>query len=152
MLESVIFCLRSLSIETLLNFADAFITQTSAVNDGDVFFPVVDQNFLLSLPSSLLSSVKFPKMPLIIGREENDATLFTPPAISTPTDTQALIALCYPYLTSSTLSTLLGLYPSSDFEANIAASRSAEFYRSAELLRDIIRMGAIASPFLKVLK
>jgi hypothetical protein len=63
---SVIFCLRSLSIESLLNFADAFITQTSAVNDGDVFLPVTDQDFLSSLPSSLLSSVKFPKMPLII--------------------------------------------------------------------------------------
>ena len=134
----VISCLRSMPMETLLNITNTVSAQSSAVNDGDIFLPTVDQDFLPALASSLILSGRFPKLPLIIGWEENDATLFTPPSINTPTDTRAFISLYYPYLNSGTLSTLLDLYPSTGFVANVAASRSAEFYRSAEILRDIV--------------
>ena len=134
----VMSCLRSLPMETLVNFSNIFIAEESATTDGDIFLPTVDQDFLPSLASDLVSSGKFPKMPLIIGWEENDGTLFINPTISTPANTKAFVTLYFPYLTSSTLSTLLDLYPSTDFEANVAASRSAEFYRSAEIVRDIL--------------
>ena len=132
---AVISCLRSLPMEKLLNVTNIFITEES---DGDIFLPTVDQDFLPCLASDLISSGKFPKMPLIIGWEENDGTLFADPTISTPANTKAFVTLDFPYLTPSTLSTLLDLYPSTDFEANVAASRSAEFYRSAEIMRDIV--------------
>jgi carboxylesterase type B len=109
-----------------------------AVNDGDIVLPTVDQDFLPDLSSSLLASGKSPKMPLIIGWEENDATLFTDPTIETSTDTKEFISLYYPDLASNTLSTLLSLEPSGDFRANIPAGRSAEFYCSAEIFRDIL--------------
>ena len=135
---AVINCLRALPMETLLNCSSEFITETSAFNDGDIFLPTVDQDFLPSLASELLSSGKFPKMPLIIGWEDNDATLYTHTDITTSDDTKAFIELYYPYLNSSSLSSLMGLYPSTDFQADTAASLSSEFYRSAEMFRDIM--------------
>jgi carboxylesterase type B len=133
----VISCLRSVPMETLLNITNNFIAETSVSNDGDVFLPVVDQDFLPDLASNLVSSGKSPKMPLILGWDENDATIILaaePFTFNEPADTQALVSVVYPYLTSSTVSTLLELYPSTDFQANDTANRSAEFYRSAEML------------------
>ncbi|KAE9367282.1 alpha/beta-hydrolase [Stipitochalara longipes BDJ] len=132
----VISCLRSLSMETLLNLTDTYIAEH---NNGDIFLPVVDQDFLPDLASTLVDSGKFPKMPLILGWDENDATIIIAGEnISTPADTNEFISVNFPHLTSSTVSTLLSLYPSTDFQADDAANRSAEFYRSAEIFRDII--------------
>ena len=135
---AVINCLRALPMETLLNHSSAFITETSAVTDGDIFLPTVDQDFLPSLASELISCGRFPKMPLIIGWEDNDATLFLPRGITTSNDTRAFIEMIYPYLNPSSLSTLLDLYPSTDFQADTAAKLSSEYYRTAEMFRDII--------------
>jgi hypothetical protein len=132
---------RPVPMETLLNMTVNFIAETSVRNDGDVFLPVVDQDFLPDLASNLVSSGKFPKMPLLLGWDENDATIILATeqfVFNTPADTQAFISVLYPYLTSSTVSTLLNLYPSADFQANNAANRSAEFCRSAHIFRDII--------------
>jgi carboxylesterase type B len=136
--RDVISCLQALSMETLLNVTSLFISETTALTDGDVFLPTVDQDFLPCLASELVSSGKFPTMPLILGWEEDDGTLFTPPALSTPEDTQAFVSLFWPNLHSSTVSQLLDLYPSTDFQANAVANLSAEFYRGAAIFRDIV--------------
>ncbi|KAF2103990.1 prolyl oligopeptidase-like protein [Rhizodiscina lignyota] len=134
---AVISCLRSRSVESLLNATAIFADETAANNDGDIFLPTVDQDFLPTRASEILSSGKFPRMPLILGWDENDATLFTARSIKTPADTRAFISTFYPYLTSSIISELLDLYPSTDFQPNVTAGLSAEFYRSAEISRDI---------------
>ncbi|TVY82984.1 Secreted lipase [Lachnellula suecica] len=134
----LISCLRSLSMEKLLNLTNSFITDTSADNDGDIFLPTVDEDFLPELASKLVADGKFPKIKYMAGWMQNDATLFTSSAISTSEDTQAFFELYYPYLNSTTMASLLNLYPVSDFFANPAANLSAEFYRSAEIFRDIL--------------
>lgn len=131
-------CLRSLPMETLLNMTLDFITETSANNDGDIFLPTVDQDFLPDLASKLVANGKFPKLKLMTGWMENDATLFTNSAITTPNDTRAFFELYYSGLNSTTLRSLLDLYPVTDFQANTTANLSAEFYRSAEIFRDIL--------------
>lgn len=131
-------CLRSLPMETLLNLTLNFITETSANNDGDIFLPTVDQDFLPDLASTLVREGKFPKLKMMTGWMENDATLFTNPAITTANDTRAFFELYYTGLNSSILTSLLDLYPVSDFSDNEAANLSAEFYRSAEIFRDIL--------------
>ncbi|KUJ09406.1 alpha/beta-hydrolase [Mollisia scopiformis] len=135
---SMIDCLRSLPMEKLLNLTLDFIDETSANNDGDIFLPTVDQDFLPDLSSKLVAEGKFPKIKIMTGWMENDATLFTNSAIKTPNDTRSFFELYYPGLNSTTLTNLLSLYPVSDFSPNTTANLSAEFYRSAEIFRDIL--------------
>ncbi|KAM3086947.1 hypothetical protein ACMFMG_001062 [Clarireedia jacksonii] len=135
---AVIECLRSLPMETLLDLTFQNLDATSSSNDGDVFLPTVDQDFLPEKASKLLADGKFPKIPVMAGWQEDDATLFTSSAIKTANDTRGFISLYYPNLTSTTLTDLLALYPSSSFSANPSANLSSEFYRSAQILRDIL--------------
>lgn len=135
---AMIECLRSLPWQKLLNLTLEFITETSANNDGDIFLPTVDQDFLPELASELVATGKFPKIAFIAGWMQNDATLFTNAAIETNNDTRAFFELYYPDLNSTTLTNLFDLYPVTDFAANTTAGLSAEFYRSAEIFRDIL--------------
>ncbi|PQE09737.1 Carboxylesterase type B protein [Rutstroemia sp. NJR-2017a BBW] len=134
----VIACLRSLSMESLLDFTIQTIDSTSSNNDGDVFLPTVDQDFLPEKATKLLADGKFPKIPVMAGWQEDDATLFTSTAIETANDTKNFISLYYNNLTSTTLTDLLSLYPSSSFAANPSANLSSEFYRTAQIFRDIL--------------
>jgi carboxylesterase type B len=125
-------------MESLLDLTTSFISDTSANNDGDIFLPTVDQDFLPELASKLVADGKFPKIPFMAGWMENDATLFTHTNIATANDTRVFFEVYYPNVTSSTLTSLLDLYPVTDFSANTTANLSAEFYRSAEIFRDIL--------------
>jgi len=135
---SLVTCLRSLPMQTLLDLTTSFIDDTSANNDGDIFLPTVDQDFLPELASKLVADGKFPKIPFMTGWTENDATLFTRSDITTANDTRAFFEVFYPNVTSSTLTSILDLYPVTDFSPNTTANLSAEFYRSAEIFRDIL--------------
>lgn len=136
--SSIMTCLRSLSMEKLLNLTLYFIAETSAYNDGDIFLPTVDQDFLPELASELVATGKFPKMPLMAGRMQDDATLFTDRTIATANDTRDFISLYYSDLNPTTLASRLDLYPISDFSTNQTANLTAEFYRTAEIFRDIL--------------
>ncbi|KAH8648285.1 putative lipase [Tricladium varicosporioides] len=135
---TTITCLRRLPMETLLNITFDFISSTSANNDGDIFLPTIDEDFLPGLASELVRDGKFPKIPMIAGWQQNDATLFTNPSILTPNDTKAFFEVYYPDLNTTTLTNLLDLYPVGEFSPNITANKSAEFYRSAQIFRDIL--------------
>lgn len=125
-------------MSTLLNLTLDFISSTSANNDGDIFLPTVDQDFLPELASELVKKGKFAKLPMIAGWQQDDATLFTSPSITTANDAEAFFKVYYPDLNSTTLSNLLELYPVGEFTANVTANKSAEFYRSAQIFRDIL--------------
>ncbi|KAF2083610.1 alpha/beta-hydrolase [Saccharata proteae CBS 121410] len=131
-------CLRSLPFESLLNTTIAQQDSTSDDNDGDTYLPAVDGDFLPKAASQLTKEGLFTPMPVIIGWTEDDATLFTPEDITTSADTLAFMKLYWPALTNSSLSTILSLYPTTDFSANPSANLSAEFYRSAQIFRDIL--------------
>ena len=124
-------------MESLLNYTIIQQDETSSA-DGDIYLPTVDQDFLPMAASELVARGKFPKMPLIVGWQENDATLFTAASIKTANDTRAFFDTYYSFVNSSTLTKLLDLYPVSEFTANPSANLSAEFYRSAEIFRDIL--------------
>ncbi|ESZ90678.1 hypothetical protein SBOR_8940 [Sclerotinia borealis F-4128] len=136
--STVITCLRSLSMETLLNLAVDQQVDSYTNNDGDIYLPTVDQDFLPLKASELLAQGKFAKVPLMAGWMEDDATFFTFTTIETATDTKDFISLYYKDLNTTTLTDLLDLYPISEFPANPSANLSAEFYRSAQILRDIL--------------
>jgi carboxylesterase type B len=131
-------CMRSLSMETLLNTTITQLDATSSENDGDIYLPTVDGDFLPASGSELVRTGRFTKMPIMAGWTNNDATLFTSTSIKTANDTQNFFETYYPALTQTTLSEILSLYPVSDFAANPSANLSAEFYRSAQIFRDIL--------------
>lgn len=135
--EAAITCLKSLDMETLVNLAVEQQVDSYSNNDGDIYLPTVDQDFLPMKASKLLARGEFAKVPLMAGWMENDATLFTFTTIETADDTRDFISLYYKAVNTTTLTDLLDLYPISEFQANPSANLSAEFYRSSQIFRDI---------------
>lgn len=125
-------------METLLNITLAQQTSTSADNDGDTYLPTIDQDFLPLAASELVALGNFTHMPVIAGWTKDDAAPFTSTSITLPNETRAMFEEYYTGLSSTTLDTLLSLYPVSDFAANEEAGLSQEFYRSAQIFRDIL--------------
>ncbi|KAF5373152.1 hypothetical protein D9758_001437 [Tetrapyrgos nigripes] len=118
-------CLRNLLLETLLDITIQQHDSTSSQNDGDVYLPTVDGDFLLSVSSELTCQGRFVRMPVIIGGR------------------------CNPFYASEynyggvfthqiTIENLLGLYPIEDFNPNTKANLSAEFYHTAQVFWDIL--------------
>ncbi|EKG13645.1 Carboxylesterase type B [Macrophomina phaseolina MS6] len=136
--EETLDCLRSVPWEKLLNATIAHQDATSTQNNGDTFLPVVDGDFLPDAPSILTAAGNFTPMRVLIGWDDDDATLFTPVTTSTSAATRAFISLIWPGLQPSTLDHLLALYPPPDFRPNASANLTAEFYRAARIFRDII--------------
>ncbi|EKG17208.1 Carboxylesterase type B [Macrophomina phaseolina MS6] len=129
-------CLRALPFTDLLAATIADHDSKSTTTDGDIWLPTTDHDFLPAASSTLTLTGAFPRIPLLIGWTEDDATLFTPRTITTPTDTAAFLSARWPALSTTTISALLSLYPSSDFAPR--ANLSAEFYRAAQIFRDIL--------------
>ena len=135
--ESTLQCIRNLSLDTLLN-ATVTEYQADGSNLGDIWLPAVDGDFLPAAPSELLASGRFSKVRAMFGWTQNDATYFTDTSIATPNDTEAAIVSYLPNLNSTNLETLLSLYPITEFSATPSANLSAEFYRSARIVRDVL--------------
>ncbi|KAB8288475.1 hypothetical protein EYC80_010140 [Monilinia laxa] len=136
--QAAIDCLRSLSMDTLLNLAVDQQVVSYTNNDGDIYLPTVDQDFLPLKASELLAQGKFAKVPVIAGWTEDDATLYVWTTIQTANDTKDFLSIIYKELSDPTFDELLDLYPIGEFQANITANLSAEFYRTAQIFRDII--------------
>ncbi|QDS72822.1 hypothetical protein FKW77_006783 [Venturia effusa] len=135
---STLACLRGLSMESLLNTTLAQQDSTASDNDGDTYLPTIDGDFIPEAPSALIAAGKFNQIPFIAGWTKDDAAPFTKTSIQTANDTLAFISNIYTALTPATLTALLDLYPVTDFTANPTAGLSAEFYRSAQIFRDIL--------------
>lgn len=135
---STLACLRGLSMESLLNTTLAQQASTANDNDGDTYLPTIDGDFIPEAPSALLAAGKFNQIPFIAGWTKDDAAPFTSTEIKTAADTLAYISNIYTALKPTTLTSILALYPVSDFVANPTAALSAEFYRTAQIFRDIL--------------
>ncbi|KAF8176387.1 Alpha/Beta hydrolase protein [Mycena galopus ATCC 62051] len=125
-------CLRGLDIETLNNASLAVISAQGNIshNIGDIWLPAVDGDFLPAPPSELIREGRFADVTVLSGWTQDDLTVFTDPNITTAEDTHNFIGSYLPDLSSVNLEHLLSLYPS--------ANLSSEFYRSANILRDIL--------------
>jgi carboxylesterase type B len=139
-LDSVetIACLRSLDGDTLLNASLATYNDDMYHNLGDIWLPTVDGDFLPAAPSELIQTGRLPKVTAMIGWCDDDTTLFTDTSIITANDTRTWLQAYVPDVTPANIDALLSLYPVSDFAPNEGAGLSAEFYRAARVVRDII--------------
>lgn len=134
--HAAIDCLRSLSPEKLVQLQTETAGETA--NIGDEWLPVVDGDFLPAAPSQLLHDGRFASVPTIIGWTEDDTSPFTDIIIKTNNDTTKFFRDYAPAMSDANLQKLLDLYPVGEFTANLSANLSAEFFRSARILRDIL--------------
>lgn len=138
-------CLRILNTETLLNASLETFIGDMEHNNGDIWLPSVDGDFLPSAPSTLIREGRFGKATMMIGWMEGDVNLYTDFTITTANQAAAFIS---PYLKSvnpDLVKGLLGLYPVSDFPPPVDTDLTAEFYRAARIFRDILM---VCEPFL----
>ncbi|KAG4440310.1 hypothetical protein IFR05_004217 [Cadophora sp. M221] len=131
-------CLRSLPMWTLLNVTLTQADSNSSVNAGDVYLPTVDGVFLPSAASELIRTGNFTLVSFMGGWTMDDFTLFTPTTITTEAGTLNFVPTMYPSLTNASLSNILSLYPTSSFPSNPTANLTSEFYRTAQIGRDIL--------------
>ena len=134
--EATIDCFRSLSPEKLLQLQTD--TAGDSANIGDEWLPVVDGDFLPAAPSQLLSEGRFAAIRTMIGYTEDDTSPFTDIIIKTANDTRTFFRDYAPAMSDDNLEHWLELYPVEEFTAKPSASLSAEYYRSARILRDVL--------------
>jgi carboxylesterase type B len=134
----VLTCMRQISTGQLLQAVLQFENQTAGTPQ-DIFFPTVDGSYIPQAPSTLLRTGRFHKhVSVITGFNEDDGTLFTPPTLNDSDAVLEYLHLAYPNITQSTLSTLVSMYPVSQFTAKAQAnSISPYFYQAAQVYRDI---------------
>lgn len=137
---SVLGCLRKLPMAELL---DAVLQYENITTDEgitqDIFFPTVDGDYIPAAPSTLVRTGRFHKnISLIAGWNYNDGSIFVPPILSNASAVQAYVHSTYPNLNTTTLGTLLSLYPINDFAAAAAAvTISPYFLQAAQIYRDV---------------
>jgi carboxylesterase type B len=134
--QATIDCLRTLSASDLIKLQTA--TAGDSYNIGDIWLPTVDGDILPSAPSQLLSEGRFAAITTIMGYTEDDTAPFTDIIIKTANETEKFFRDYAPAMSEANLQHLLSLYPVREFTANPSANLSAEFYRSARILRDIL--------------
>ena len=137
--EATISCLRNLTTEQLFDAQSiTYLSSGSAANIGDEWLPTVDGDFVPAAPSLLIEQRKFANVDTIIGWCQDDATLFTPPNITSADDTRTFIQDYVTAMTAESLDDLLSLYPVTDFQASPSDNKTVEFYRAARIVRDIL--------------
>lgn len=134
--QAAIDCLRTLSPKELIKLQTD--TAGDSENIGDIWLPTVDGDILPAAPSQLLSEGRIAAIPTIMGYTEDDTAPFTDIIIKTANQTKTFFRTYAPAMSDANLEHLLSLYPVEEFAANPSANLSAEYYRSARILRDIL--------------
>jgi len=110
-------CLRSKSAQTL-----------QAANTGSAYpggpykpiypwNPVMDGDLLQDVTYKLFDDGKFVKIPMIVGDDTNEGTIFTPRNTSSQKDSNDFLRAQFPYLTTEQLSKIASLYPNPNAES-----------------------------------
>ncbi|KAI5865119.1 carboxylesterase family protein [Durotheca rogersii] len=146
-------CLRALDVSALQAAAENTAVGDIAHNNGDIWLPAVDGDFLPAAPSQLLTEGRFSRgvTSAMLGWCEDDLALGAPEDATTPEDVRAFVRAYLPGLSASALDALLALYPSDSFPqppADAANGIASEFRRAARIYRDVlmtcgaVRLGA----------
>lgn len=130
-------CLRQLNTTTFAQASFDTWIQEPQYNNGDSWLPVVDGDFLPAAPSQLLAEGRFSNVTTMVLWCDADMQIYTPPTIATKQDVFDFFSLVLPAFTSQSITDMLALYPSTDFEDNPDSNLTKEFYRCARIYRDL---------------
>ncbi|KAJ8606465.1 hypothetical protein MRB53_040924 [Persea americana] len=137
--NDTISCLRQLDYDTISQASfDTYDSDEVDTNQGDSWMPVVDDDFLPAPPSQLLAENRFANVTAMALWMENDMQLYTPTDISSEQDIFDFYRAFLPGFTDQSITDMIALYPSADFQENSAANLSSQFYRSAQIFRDLL--------------
>jgi carboxylesterase type B len=131
-------CLRRMDTETLLNASITTYASDIGHNVGDIWLPVVDNDFLPSPPSQLIDEGRFGNATFMTGWTQDDLNFYTDISIATANDSYNFVRSYLPALPEESLETLLALYPVAEFASPAGTNLTAEFYRAARIFRDIL--------------
>lgn len=136
--DMTITCLRSLNTSTIAQAS--FDTWVGDINHnfGDSWLPSVDGDFLPDAPSQLLAEGRFANVTTMVLWCDNDMQYFTPSDLVTSEQVYTFLKGYLPGFTNESAQQMLDLYPSSDFQDDPSANHTREFYRAAQMFRDII--------------
>ena len=142
--QATLNCLRGLDMTTLLTAVMTYENQTATTTAQDIFLPVVDGSLIPEAPSQLMLSGQFhTNISVIAGWAYNDGSIFTSTSLASDQATEGYIMAQYPFFTTSTVSKLLSLYPTSSFSylakqfSTPNFTISAQFFRAAQIYRDV---------------
>ena len=152
-------CLRSVSLERLMN-ASVGLARQRRPPFGELFFsPSHDGDYITDRPSVLLRKGAFVKgvtlllpyynlsvtkidtdIPLIASWVTNDGAWYAQPTITSDASVLASFQQYVIGLSPSSLDRLLALYPESDFTHLVRPGEktTAQYYRAAQMNRDIL--------------
>lgn len=121
----------------LLNAVEGY--ENISMTPQDIFFPVVDGDYIPAAPSQLMRSGRFHKnISIISGFCYDDGSLFVPPTLNSSDEVYGYLQVAYPNLNASTLSTLISMYPANDFAAEAKSVKiSPYFEQAAKIYRDV---------------
>ncbi|KAA8569741.1 hypothetical protein EYC84_001324 [Monilinia fructicola] len=136
--QAAIDCLRSLSMDTLLNLAVDQQVVSYSNNDGDIYLPTVDQDFLPLKASETPRTRQICQSACDSWLDRRRCHPLCMDYHSNREHTKDFLSIIYKELKEPTFDQLLDLYPIGEFQANVTANLSAEFYRTAQIFRDII--------------
>ncbi|KAI9784744.1 MAG: hypothetical protein M1835_003506 [Candelina submexicana] len=139
--DAALACLREAPLASLFDVQYDIATKAKPSFGFAAFTAVIDGDMIPEQPDKLLREGRFLKnIPLLATWTADDGSLSADPAT---TDDAKVIETFRPYLrhpSSLITSTILSLYPTSDFESEASASpykTSAQFFRAARIVRDI---------------
>lgn len=138
--EATLTCLRNAPFEILTN-ASVSTSRAARPPFGEAFFhPTQDNDFIRDRPSELIRQGKYTRnIPVILSWVVNDGAWYAAPTTATDDDVLASFGAWLFNLSPATKTSLLALYPVSDFEHMVRAGDavSAQYYRAAQINRDI---------------
>lgn len=136
-------CLREADVNVLTSLSVTAMRAARPPFGEGFFYPTYDNDFLPDRPSELVRKGKIVKdIPIIASWVSNDGAWYAPPTTASDHDVLSSFGLWLTGLSKRTQSTLLELYPISDFE-HMARSDddgphvSPQYYRAAQLNRDL---------------
>jgi carboxylesterase type B len=134
-------CLRALPLNSLLDAAVEVEYTFDTFGGFGTFRPTAPSRFLPAAPSALLATGRFLRgIDIMTGWNEDDGTVFAPPAFLTNDSTfQAWAQYEFPTLSPSNLAELVSLYPEAEFtdddrSPDFVVNRN--FFRAARVVRD----------------
>jgi carboxylesterase type B len=139
-------CLRGVDYETFLKAANSVPGILSYNTVALSYLPRPDGRVLPETPDALAAKGKYAAVPMIVGDQEDEGTLFalfTPNLTSTARVVSYLSSLFFPDATTAQLTTLVNTYPTSltegsPFRTGIFNELYPGFKRVAAILGDLV--------------
>ncbi|KAB8336696.1 hypothetical protein FH972_021006 [Carpinus fangiana] len=137
-------CLRDLNVTTLQNSTNSQPIALPGRSGLPVYTynPMIDKDFLVDYPTKMFDKGQYVRVPLLVGDDENEGTIFTPKTLASYNDTNAFVGDTFPFITPDQFTRINTYWNYSDFNQNwtLSPGSSAKpYWRQASTVYGDIR-------------